>query len=375
MGSSSFLACVVMCLCAVVAGEIELLNPVVRGGQEVTFRVAGADAPLLKTLKNAAQETILSDVKLTKGEGETSFAFTLPAKQANAGLYKLQIIDGKKSKVLHATLTTEVEIVSASVLGKSLKHGEKLKSVPSLVSASGDVFTVEVALKGKGSKKPLLAHQAFLRFSQGDVDTTFVLTASADKSKLAVKVNIGAESKKFSYLSGIHTVQLILGDTTFENAIVWDLGAVELTLGAAPIEPESPLYAKPLLHDSDVTLKALPEIEHVMRAQDSRPSLAVSNLFTLVVVAPLGAFIIFLLGFGAKLSKFPSGFQAIFALGFIGSMASILALFVVYWLQLTMFATLGYLAILALVTIFFGHQALGHLARTSTAAGPKTKKD
>ncbi|KDO33593.1 hypothetical protein SPRG_19225 [Saprolegnia parasitica CBS 223.65] len=354
---------------------MELANPVTRGGQDVTFTVLGAEAPLLKTLKNAAQETILADLKLTPVADSDKFTFVLPKAKASPGLYKLQLLDGKKSKVLHATLTTEVEVASAVVQGKALKQGEKLKSVPQLVSASGDTFSVEVSLKAKGSKTPLLAHQAFLRFTQGAVDTTFVLLASANKKTLSVAVNIGAESKKFSYLSGVHAVQLILGDTTFENAIVWDLGSVDLTLGAAPIEPLSPLYAKPLLHESDVTLTALPEIEHVMRAQDSRPSLAVSNLFTLIVVSPLGGFLLFLLGFGAKLSKFPSGVQAIFALGFIASMGSILGLFVVYWLQLTMFATLGYLAILTVVALFFGHQALGHLASQQADHTTKSKKE
>ncbi|OQS05613.1 hypothetical protein THRCLA_02284 [Thraustotheca clavata] len=363
-----------MCVGAFVAGEIELLNPVNRGGQDVTLIVTGANAPVLKSMKNANQESIVNDVKLVKAADNSSFSFTLDAKQAIPGLYKLQILDGKASKVVHATLTTQVVIENAKVLGKTLKYGEKLKVVPELVSASGDVFSIDVSIKALATNKPVLAHQAFLRFNQGDVDTTFVLATSADKTKLSAKINIGSESKKFSYLSGVHSVQLILGDTIFENALVWDLGAVDLTLGAAPIEPESPLYAKPLLHDSDVTLKVLPEITHIMRPQDSRPSLAVSNLFTLIVIAPLGGFVLFLLGFGAKLSKFPSGFQAIFALGFITSIASILGLFVVYWLRLTMFATLGYLSIVGCASLFFGHQALGYLANQSLDPNDNKKK-
>lgn len=61
---------------------------------------------------------------------------------------------------------------------------------------------------------------------------------------------------------------------------MWDLGAVHLSLGAAPPLADSPLYAKPLLHESDITLKALPEIKHVMRAQDTRPPFVVSYAFT-----------------------------------------------------------------------------------------------
>ncbi len=69
-----------------------------------------------------------------------------------------------------------------------------------------------------------------------------------------------------------------------KNAILWDVGAVNLHLDPAPIEPDPPLYMKPLLHESDMTLTALPEILHVMRPQESRPSRAVSNTATLLVL-------------------------------------------------------------------------------------------
>lgn len=61
---------------------------------------------------------------------------------------------------------------------------------------------------------------------------------------------------------------------------MWDLGAAELQLASAPPATPSPLYAKHLLHESDTTLRALPEIKHVMRAQDPRPPVAVSLAFT-----------------------------------------------------------------------------------------------
>ena len=51
------------------------------------------------------------------------------------------------------------------------------------------------------------------------------------------------------------------------------------------------LYAKPLLHESDTTLKALPEIHHRFREQEQREPWIVSLVFTGLVFVPLAAFV------------------------------------------------------------------------------------
>ncbi|KAF0688625.1 Aste57867_19798 [Aphanomyces stellatus] len=362
-----WLLAVAICLVVSVYASIELQNPVNRGNQEVQFVLTGATDPVLKSLKNAAQETIASDETWIAGDG--TFTFTLDAAKAVPGLYKLHVVDGKASKVFHATLTTRVQVATAVVQGESLAPGSKLTAVPALESASGDTFAVDVSLTAPGSSMPLLAHQAFLRFTHRatNVDTTFIL-APRSHNQLVTTVHIGSESHTFSYLSGIHDMQLIFGDAMFENAIVWDIGAVDLTLGAAPIPPPLPLYTKPLLHESDVTLHALPEITHVMRPPAPRPPAALSMVFTALVLAPLVGFVFFLHQHGAALSKFPSGVGALWSIGFLASVAAILGLYVTYWVQLTMLDTLGYLGVLAPVAFLCGHQALRSLV-------PKPKQD
>ncbi|KAL6044146.1 Dolichyl-diphosphooligosaccharide--protein glycosyltransferase subunit 2 [Balamuthia mandrillaris] len=69
-----------------------------------------------------------------------------------------------------------------------------------------------------------------------------------------------------------------------------------------------------------------------------------------------------LLFLGANLRNFPSGVSSVYALGFQGCLAALVGLFALYWLYLNMLQTLGYLALLAVPTIFFGNRALAALA-------------
>jgi oligosaccharyltransferase complex subunit delta (ribophorin II) len=152
---------------------------------------------------------------------------------------------------------------------------------------------------------------------------------------------------------------------------VWDLGNVELQLGAAPVETPSPLYKKPLLHESDTTLKALPEIKHVMREDDPRPPVAVSLAFVGAVLAPLAFFLVFVARLGLNVKRLFEGSVFVFGCVFLASLGGILALFGLYWLELTMFRTLGYLSVLGSVNLWSGHLTLKRLAE---APAKKTTK-
>lgn len=87
---------------------------------------------------------------------------------------------------------------------------------------------------------------------------------------------------------------------------------------------------------------------------------------------------LFFLGYVVKLQvnfrKLFRGSNFVFGVGFLGSLAGILALFGTYWLRLTMFQTLGYLAIVGSVNIWFGHMLLKRLASQATESGAKKSK-
>ena len=175
------------------------------------------------------------------------------------------------------------------------------------------------------------------------------------------------------------------------------MGSVDLSLGSAPPPAPSPLYSKPLLHDSDTTLKALPEIKHVMRVPDTRPPFIVSFAFMGAVLVrlslrtalptcikvlmvytlsqvPLFVFLGYAAKLGVNFHKLFNGSIFVFGVVFLGSLSAILSLFAFYWLEFTLFQTLGYLAVLGSVNIWSGHLLLKRLA-AKAVGGKKTKKE
>lgn len=300
-----------------------------------------------------------------------------------AGMYKLKVsafdndTQATASEVLQLKVTVPVIVAAAEVNGADVAFGEPLALPLGRLSAgSADTLQVQVELQQQHDKKPVTAHQAVLKFTHAADKTSayFVLPADKEAHTHSTVLHFSALSSKFAYKSGLHSVELVLGDPTFERALVWQLGDVELELAAEPPVAPSPLYAKPLLHESDTTLKALPEITHVMRPQDPRPPVTVSLAFTAAVLLPLAVFLLFALKLQLNLRKLFRASVLPFGAVFLASLSAILALFGWYWLELTMFRTLGYLSGLATVTLWSGHLTLKRLAQLpSGAAKSKTE--
>uniref|UniRef100_M4BAX9 Ribophorin II n=1 Tax=Hyaloperonospora arabidopsidis (strain Emoy2) TaxID=559515 RepID=M4BAX9_HYAAE len=332
----------------------------------------------LETLVDTSGATVLSGLTL-KGDGSKFVTKLAGDEKLKAGMYKLRVsamdVDTKQSthQVLQLKVTTSVNVASASVNGEKLQLGDKLTD-QNYNAAADSSLTMEVKLQHTHDKSPIVAHQAFLRFTHALTATNayFVLTADSAQTH-RVTLQFATLSKKFGYNSGAYHVELILGSSAFEKAIVWDLGDVELQLGAAPPETPSPLYKKHLLYESDTTLKALPEIQHVMRQEDPRPSMAVSLLFTGAVLVPLVSFLLFVSRLGLNIERLFESSVVAFGCVFLASLGCILALFGCYWLKLTMFRTLGVLSVLGFVNFWSGHLTLKRLAekrvRKSTKVG------
>ena len=91
------------------------------------------------------------------------------------------------------------------------------------------------------------------------------------------------------------------------------------------------------------------------------------------MLAPLVGFLGFVLSLGLNVRKLFRGSVLVFGAGFLASLAGILVLFGLYWLELTMFRTLGYLTVLGSVNLAFGHLTLKRLAAMDAAAGSRTR--
>ncbi|KAI9914720.1 hypothetical protein PsorP6_008530 [Peronosclerospora sorghi] len=322
----------------------------------------------LETLVDSSGATVLSGLTF-RGDGSKFVTKLSGDKKLKAGMYKLKVsaVDEntkkKTSEVLKLKVTTPVEVASAKVNGKKLMPGDKLTG-QNFKTPVEEALMMEVKLQQAHDKTPVVAHQAILRFTHNtkNVDTYFALVADATQTH-SVSLPFAALSENFGFNSGKHHVELILGASTFEQAIVWDLGEVELQLLAPPPETPSPLYKKPLLHESDTTLKSLPEITHVMREQDPRPPVFFSIAFMAAALVPLVFFVVLLKRLQLNVKRLFEDAVFIFGSMFLATLGGIFALFGLYWLKLTMFHTLGYLSVLGSVNFWFGHLTLKRLAQ------------
>ena len=165
-------------------------------------------------------------------------------------------------------------------------------------------------------------------------------------------------------------MSLLVGDVALESPIEFSIGKVRLEF-PAKVKPQYPIYTRPLLHDSDNALAAMPEIIHQFRPPAPRPPVIVSTIFIILVAAPLVVFILGLPVVGANLKGFPDGFGAVWSLGLFASLLAFLILLTAYWLTLTMFTTLNYMLPLSVITVVTGTGALRARAAKVAAAGAK----
>ncbi|CAM9519989.1 unnamed protein product, partial [Sphacelaria rigidula] len=315
----------------------------------------------------------------------------LPAVEVAAGFYTAEFgvdVDGKilqaklqvavsSTAVLAETrvavsgsrsppLSTDPTTVSASY---TLAPGEKLPSNAQANTLDGHHLHIGFSLEGGAAAAP---HQAFVRFThvQTGLDTFFV--AAPDRSaasgggggggisigRFSVSVALGEETGTFLQRSGAYEVAVIVGGPLVAPPVSETLGAINLDFPAAK-ERSWPLYARSLLHESDVTLEPLPEKHHTFRQPEARPPAGVSLLFTILALAPLAAFVGWLRNGGGDLRRLPhSESGRLWCLAYQASMVAVVGLFVTYWFALTMSYTLQLLAMLSLVTTWTGRQAL-----------------
>lgn len=129
-----------------------------------------------------------------------------------------------------------------------------------------------------------------------------------------------------------------------------------------------PLYSRALLHESDVTLEALPEKHHTFREPEPRPPVGVSLLFTAMVVGILVGLVSTLGRGGADLSRLPKDhYGRVWCGAYQVCMLLFALLFMAYWVTLTMGYTLQALAVLSLVTTCTGRKALQALELEDSA--------
>jgi len=204
------------------------------------------------------------------------------------------------------------------------------------------------------SKKAMLIHQAFIKLTHLETSTEIIYVAEAANTKLYMfDLDLGQASQDFNSKSGAYSVSIILGDAVITNPTSWHVADVNINFPADTSAKEPGLYS------------AKPEIRHLFREPEPRPSTIVSNAFTLLCLSPILIMLAFWLKLGVNCSNFPFSLTAI---GFHVGLASIFLLYTYFWLELNMFQTMKYLTVLGVITFLCGNSLLASIAkRTKTA--------
>jgi oligosaccharyltransferase complex subunit delta (ribophorin II) len=207
---------------------------------------------------------------------------------------------------------------------------------------------VSFKVRNQVQQRLLRPRQAFLKFTHVQNLHEFYVVAKLDPTlHFSATLNLAV----LKGISGEYRGELIVGDTFVQNQIVWEFGTFDLTFGENS-------DSRPALEKRSL----FPEIRHEFRLPEKRPNPFISLVFSGLVLAPIFFLLIGWLSVGVNIRHFPfSGPQFLYAVGFHVCLGAILALFVLYWLELTMFQTLGYLALLAVPTIPLGQQALRYV--------------
>lgn len=342
----------------------------------------------LSQLTRADGSDVLGTAEGTSLTSADSAGFrTLPAVEVAAGLYTaeftVEMVGGEKGKSLKTKLpiavtSTAVLVESRVTVSESRSPSDPAsathvialgENLPADVQASvldGHHVHVAFTLKGGAAIAP---HQAFVRFTHAltGLETFFVATPDLSGDgrgvgRFSVSVALGEETSTFLQRSGAYIIAVVVGGPLVTTPILEPLGAIDLDFPAIKTR-EWPLYSRALLHESDVTLEALPEKHHTFREPEPRPPVGVSLFFTVVVLVTLLGLASALRRGGADLRRLPKdGYGKAWCGVYQLCMVSFAILFVLYWVALTMAHTLQVLAVLALVTVCTGRKALQALA-------------
>jgi oligosaccharyltransferase complex subunit delta (ribophorin II) len=249
-------------------------------------------------------------------------------------------VDNAELKVLDAEQTTT---------GKTIK----LK-YPSLETEKISVDYKERILFNfnvldSATKKAMLIHQAFIKLTHMETAAEIIYVAEAANSKLYMfDLDLGQAAQDFNSKSGAYSVSVILGDAVITNPTSWHAANIHINFPEDSSPKEAGLYS------------AKPEIRHLFREPEPRPSAVVSNAFTLLCLSPILIMLALWLKLGVNCSNFPFSLAAV---GFHLGLASIFLLYTYFWLELNMFQTVKYLTVLGVITFLCGNSLLASIAK------------
>ncbi|XP_044751427.1 dolichyl-diphosphooligosaccharide--protein glycosyltransferase subunit 2 [Coccinella septempunctata] len=290
---------------------------------------------------------VLSKQPLTAGSGPTEFILPL---RLDPDHYQVVLNTGDNTesfniRVIGTVSLKSFEIGLGDLDGTGAPRFSKL-DYPNRLSNALQADSSHLLLAKFSLSRSI--HQAFLRLHSAKKEITFI--AEQDNNKVyKVEINLNAE---LTY-SGTFDIELILGDPVMSNPMTWNVGKIDINLGRNDPDVKSVRGPKP-------------EIKHLFRQAEKRPSTTVSLLFSILTAAPLLLLLILWMKIGINIKNF-SVVSLPFHLGF----GSILCLFLCFWLKLDMFTTCAWLIPLGAFTFLSGHKVLSKLASSNKKSDKK----
>uniref|UniRef100_A0A7S3GIT3 Dolichyl-diphosphooligosaccharide--protein glycosyltransferase subunit 2 n=1 Tax=Palpitomonas bilix TaxID=652834 RepID=A0A7S3GIT3_9EUKA len=338
--------------------------------------ISPASVTLVEAVKEDGEQTIARDVALSAdGKDKTLYLLDFFRFQPSAGFYTLTFhvepeSDGlviPRDVSITVKVATSLKIEEATVAVREVKSGKRVQvneakaSFPSamnkaLVAKGDNDIAISFKVFDGIANTAFKAEQAVVRVysNEHDVEAIFVASTSSNSDVVTATVAVSLLSERvFKYRGGEYKVEVIVGDSRADKAIVWAIGTVKLE------------FAKAAIKESN-KLAPLDVIVHQFRQPEKRPAEVISMAFTGVIVLAFAIFVVKVMTTG-NFRLFPGGMGSIFDLMFHAILAAMLGVLVLYFFQFNIFETLFYSAILGLPAVFIGNFALSAIATSRYA--------
>ncbi|EEC04859.1 ribophorin II, putative [Ixodes scapularis] len=303
-------------------------------------------------------------------EDKTLYVYNFMSGKPRRGFYKLSLnavpvqtdarLLGNTNAEIQVKVLTEVEVVNLEVgtADRDQTAAPKMDAVAfkgklaqTLEADHHQKLVMKFSLKDKSNADIMTAQQAFVHLQHQETKREIVFLAEPDSSLIyRFDLDLHLKAKEMGYLSGKYDLSLIIGDAVIANPLKWTLASLALSFPPNPSPPKDAV---------DI---------HAPRPEIKVPSsscffffLASCSIWLSASLIPFPLALFRQWGrIGVNLSNFPFSLSTVlFHLG----LAAIFGLFTCFWLRLTMFTTLKYLAALGAVTFISGHGMLTRLTQ------------
>lgn len=160
----------------------------------------------------------------------------------------------------------------------------------------------------------------------------------------------------FDYEKGEYEFLILFGDVLLSPLTI-SICKASIDFGAVPEDPIYPIYSKPLLYQSENSVKPLKEIEHVFRPENKNPFFLFPIAFSVAILCMIPAlfFLFKKIGFEKKEEVVS---KKIWKILYFACITTFVVLYLYFWIGWNMISLLKVIIPFAVVTAIIGNRAL-----------------